>query len=128
MGAQMSKEAVVSASLNVITLFEVIYDYLVTRLTFVTPVGCEKITIHVQFNSDSPIMSYQQHNQNICCFISLSPALKVPNQLASENSIATHISSSTTDEILDILMFSYTITTEKKIRKRDQHIRYKLKQ
>ena len=54
--------------------------------------------------------------------------MKAPNKLDAVNEIANHISSSLTGEILNIGMFANVITTEQKIRKGDQHIRYKLEQ
>ena len=94
--------------------------------TFQFPVGCEKVTIHVQFDSDVPIMAYHQHDQNSCCFSILSSALKASNQVSAANLIATRISYSITYEILDRLMFANDILTDTRIRKGGQHLCYKL--
>ena len=73
-------------------------------------------------------MAYRQHDQNSCCFISLAPALKEPTQVSAANETATRISSSLTYGILDRVMFSNAILTDKEIIIRDQHLHYKLEQ
>ena len=81
--------------------------------SFYVPVGCAKFKSHVQYKSESPIVAYQQHDQNSCCFSSLSSAFKSSNQLAAANEITTRISSLLTREILDIAIFANAIMTEK---------------
>ena len=61
--------------------------------TFYVPFGCENVTSHVQFELDAPIITYQQHGHNSCCFSSLASGLKSSKKLAAANSIATSISS-----------------------------------
>ena len=73
-------------------------------------------------------MAYQQHDQNSCCFSSLSSELKAPNQCSDANSITTGISSSLTDEIFGSLMFSNAILEDKQNKKGYQNLRYKLEQ
>ena len=41
----------------------------------------------VQFESDTPIVEYQQHDQNSCCFGSLASDFKVPNELSATSKI-----------------------------------------
>ena len=38
---------------------------------FSVPIGAAKQTSQVQFDSDAPIVAYQQHDQNSCCLICL---------------------------------------------------------
>ena len=71
-------------------------------------------------------MAYQQHDQNISCFSSLDSALKALKKLVAVNAIATRMYSSLTSEILDKVMVANAIMKDKKGRKRDQYLCYKL--
>ena len=64
--------------------------------SFSVPNGAAKFTSQVKFKSESPIVAYQQHDQNRCCFSSLDYALKLSKTIAAEISISTHISTSLT--------------------------------
>ena len=99
-----------------------IYKY---WFSFYVIVEGTKFTSHISFESDTPIMAYQKHNQNSYCFGSLDSALKGSNQLSIENAISTRISSSITGEILDRLMLANSIMTDKVRKKGDRHLRYK---
>ena len=99
-----------------------IYKY---WFSFYVIVECTKFTSHISFESDTPIMAYQKHNQNSYCFDSLDSALKGSDQLSIENAISTRISSSLTGEILDRLMLANLIMTDKVRKKGDRHLRYK---
>ena len=78
-------------------------------------------TLKIQFKSYAPIMAYQQHDQNICCFNYLASALKASNEFSAENTIATRISSLLTGKILNRIEFSNAIITEE-ARKKDINI------
>ena len=60
-------------------------------IVFSVPLRTAKEKIEVEFHPDAPTLTYQQHDQNSCCFRSLDSSFVVSEELASANEIVMRI-------------------------------------
>ena len=86
----------------------------------------QRKTSKAQFESDTPIVAYHQHDQKSYCLSTLASAFKVSNVLVAENTITTRIYAHLTDAIDDRIQLSNSIVSDQERKFGEQHLRYKL--